>query len=104
MLFGGGDLRDLDAAGLREAFKDAPRTRVSAAELSDGLQLTEGLVRTGLAPSKGRARTDINSGAISVNHVSETDVHRRLGTDDLLAGAYVVLRRGKKTYGLIEVG
>jgi tyrosyl-tRNA synthetase len=103
VLFSGGDLRELDAAGLGQAFKDTPRTAVTAGELADGVALTEGLVRAGLAPSKGRARNDIGSGAISINHIGEKDVHRRLGSEDLLAGTYIVLRRGKKTYGLIEV-
>jgi tyrosyl-tRNA synthetase len=103
VLFGGGDLGQLDAAGLRQAFKDAPRTRVRSSELADGLQLTESLVRAGLAPSKGRARTDITSGAISINHTIESEPRRQLSTEDLLAGTYIVLRRGKKTYGLIEL-
>ncbi len=104
VLFGGGDLRQLDASGLRQAFSTSPRIRMTHEELSNGVALTEALVRASLASSKGRARTDISSGAISVNHALESDVHRRLGTSDLLAGAFVVLRRGKKTYCLVEVG
>ncbi len=103
VLFGGGDLRQLDAAGLRQAFRASPRIQVSRAELSTGLPLTEALVRASLAPSKGRARNDIASGAISINHIVEPDVHRELGAGDLLAGAFIVLRRGKKTYCLLEV-
>ncbi len=102
VLFGGGDLRQLDAAGLRQAFHASPRIRIPRAELATGLPLTEALVRAALAPSKGRARTDVLSGAVSINHVAEPDPRRKLGTGDLLPGGFIVLRRGKKTYCLIE--
>ena len=103
VLFGGGDLRQLDASGLKQAFRTSPRVLVDYTALSTGLGLTEALARASLAPSKGRARSDISSGAISVNHVIESDVNRKLGTEDLLAGTFIVLRRGKKTYSLIEI-
>ncbi len=102
VLFGGGELRQLDSAGLREAFRTSPRIRIDRVEISTGVALTEALVRASLAPSKGRARRDVESGAISINHEVEGDVHRELGTGDLLPGGFIVLRRGRKTYCLIE--
>ncbi len=103
VLFGGGDLAALDAEGLREAFRTSPRVAIPRTELEAGLQLTEALVRASLAPSKGRARKDVESGAVSINHHADRDVHRQLGSQDLLAGGFIVLRRGKKTYCLLEV-
>ena len=102
VLFGGGDLRQLDADGLREAFRTSPRVVIDRSEIATGVALTEALVRAELAPSKGRARKDIESGAVSINHQVERDVQRELGSGDLLPGGYVVLRRGKKTYCLVE--
>jgi tyrosyl-tRNA synthetase len=103
ILFGGGDLHELEAEAVRDAFGASPTTPIPRRELEGGLPLVEALARTGLGQSKGRARKDIESGAISVNHQTEADPHRNLGLGDAVAGAYIVLRRGKKTYHLIEV-
>ncbi len=104
VLFEGGDLRTLTPTEIAEGLGDAPRTNVPATELSgEGLDLTGALVRCGLAPSKGQARTSIEAGAVSVNHEVVKDAARRLTVRDLLADRFVVLRRGKKTYSLIDV-
>jgi len=99
-----GDLRSLTPDEIETGLSDAPRTRVPADELGgDGLDLPSALVRCGLAPSKGQARTAIEQGAVSINHEVVKDAARRLTKRDLLADRFVVLRRGKKTYGLIDV-
>jgi tyrosyl-tRNA synthetase len=104
VLFDGGDLRTLSPSELVEGLGDAPRTRLSASELSGaGFDLPSALVRCGLAPSKGQARTAIEAGAVSINHELVKDANRMLTNRDLLAERFVVLRRGKKTYSLIDV-
>jgi tyrosyl-tRNA synthetase len=104
VLFEGGDLRTLSPAEIAEGLGDAPRTKVPAAELAGaGIDLPGALVRAGLAPSKGQARTSIEQGAVSVNHEVVKDAARTLTVRDLLADRFVVLRRGKKTYGLLDV-
>jgi len=104
VLFEGGDLRTLTPSEIAEGLGDAPRTTVPVTELTgDGLDLPGALVRCGLAPSKGQARTSIEAGAVSVNHEVVKDAARRLTERDLLAERFVVLRRGKKTYSLIDV-
>jgi tyrosyl-tRNA synthetase len=104
VLFEGGDLRTLTSTELAEGLADAPRTKVSRDELSGaGLDLPTALVRCGLAPSKGQARTSIEQGAVSVNHEVVKDATRVLTPRDLLAERFVVLRRGKKTYSLIDI-
>jgi tyrosyl-tRNA synthetase len=104
VLFEGGDLRSLSRSEIAEGLADAPRTSVPRAELrAAGLDLPGALVRCGLAPSKGQARTSIEQGAVSVNHELVKDTARSLTERDLLAERFVVLRRGKKTYSLIDV-
>jgi tyrosyl-tRNA synthetase len=104
VLFEGGDLRTLSPAEIAEGLADAPRTGVPLAELQGGrLDLPGALVRCGLAPSKGQARTAIEQGAVSVNHELVKDPARMLTERDLLAERFVVLRRGKKTYSLIDI-
>jgi len=104
VLFEGGDLRTLSRSEIAEGLADAPRTSVPRAELAaGGLDLPGALVRCGLAPSKAQARTAIEQGAVSVNHELVKDTARTLTVGDLLAERFVVLRRGKKTYSLIDV-
>ena len=104
VLFEGGDLRTLSPSEIAEGLADAPRTRVPRAELAGGrFDLPGALVRCGLAPSKAQARTSIEQGAVSVNHELVKDTARMLTEGDLLAERFVVLRRGKKTYSLIDV-
>jgi tyrosyl-tRNA synthetase len=101
-LFGGGDLTALDARTLEALFRDAPTTEISAGGAFD-LPLIDALQQCGLVSSKGAARREIEGGGVYVNQKQVTDVARRLGAGDLLAGACVVLRRGKKTYHLLRV-
>jgi len=104
VLFEGGDLRTLSPSEIAEGLADAPRTALPKAELAGGgLDLPTALVRCGLAPSKGQARTAIEQGAVSVNHELVKDTARVLTERDLLAERFVVLRRGKKTYSLIDI-
>ncbi len=105
VLFDGGDLRTLSLAELEEGLREAPRATIarSALEGDGALDLPSALVQCGLAPSKGQARTSIQQGAVSVNHEVVREDARRLGTADLLAGRFIVLRRGKKTYSLLDV-
>lgn len=101
----GGDLRDLDEATLAEVFADAPSSRMAASRLDgDGVVLVDLLAESGLVPSKSAARQAVTQGGVSVNGIREADIDRRLGRADLLAGRYLVLRRGKRNYHLVDAG
>jgi len=104
VLFEGGDLRELSASELKEGLSEAPRASAPRADLgSTRLDLPSALVLCGLARSKSEARTHIQNGAVAVNQRIESDARRLLSASDLLAGRFVVLRRGKKSYSLIEL-
>jgi tyrosyl-tRNA synthetase len=104
VLFEGGDLRGLSADELQEGLGEAPRVSAPRGDLgSPRLDLPSALVLCGLVKSKSEARTHIQNGAVAVNQQVETDPRRMLAAQDLLAGRFVVLRRGKKNYTLIEI-
>ncbi len=103
VLFGGGDLSELDAAELKGAFRNTPATAITPAELASGVGLVDILARSGLCASKGEARRMVKSGAVSINHFRDTNIERALGTSDVLDGACIVLKRGKKTYHVLSV-
>jgi tyrosyl-tRNA synthetase len=101
-LFGEG-IVELDEPTLLDVFARAPSTEVPRTRLEgDGLMLVDLLVETGLAPSKGRARTTVEQGGAYVNNRRERDLNTTVRSTDLLAGGYVVLRRGKKDYHLLH--
>jgi tyrosyl-tRNA synthetase len=101
----GEEVSQLDERSLLDVFADAPSTAVSKERLdAAGLTLVDLLVETELVRSKGQARTTVEQGGAYVNNRREGDVGRVIGATDLVAGRYLVLRRGKKDYHLVTFG
>jgi tyrosyl-tRNA synthetase len=101
-LFGEG-VAQLDEASLLDVFAEAPSTTLAWTRLDDAdLSLVDLLVETGLAPSKSRANTTVEQGGAYVNNRRASGPEQRLGRDDLVAGRYLVLRRGKREYRLVQ--
>lgn len=98
----GEEIAGLDESTLLEVMGEAPTSEVPRDRLQNGIALLELLAETGLAPSKSAARTDISSGGAYINNRRETDPDHRVGTDDLLHGKYLILRKGRKTYHLVR--
>ncbi|GGO05982.1 tyrosine--tRNA ligase [Saccharibacillus kuerlensis] len=94
-----GSFAELNEVDLNEALADMPTT--SAAASSEPL-LIDLLVEAGAAPSKGQARKDIQSGAISVNGEKRTSIETVITSEDRLHGKTLVLRRGKKNYFVVK--
>jgi tyrosyl-tRNA synthetase len=103
IVFGGGDLQAADGATFALLVDELPTTRIPSARFAEGLSLLDALVETGLAASKGEARRGLQQKGFSVNGVAQ-EADRVLGTADLLADGYLLLRRGKKTFALIVAG
>lgn len=99
-LFGRGELTHLDAGTLDAITREVGGATIAAGELP---LVTDALVAAGVVESKSAARRALSEGGAYVNNQKVTDVEQRLTRDDLLAGRYVVLRRGKKTIGTLEV-
>lgn len=99
-LFGQGSLEDLPAATLGAALAEVPRAVVP--EL--GTAFVDLLADSGLVESKSAARRAVKEGGAYLNNRKITDEAYVPGADDLLGGRYMVLRRGKKSIGGVEVG
>ncbi|MDO9497339.1 MAG: tyrosine--tRNA ligase [Nocardioides sp.] len=100
-LFGGGELSGLSADTLAAALREAGSIEVpAAAELPTVVDL---LVETGLAKSKGEARRTVTEGGAYLNNVRVEDPEARPSADDLVAGSWLVLRRGKKNFSGVQV-
>lgn len=101
-LFGGGDLAGLDAATLGAALREAGAADVEVGE--EGLPtMTDLLVASGLADSRGAARRTISEGGAYLNNQRVEDPEHRPVASDVVGGTWLVLRRGKKNFAGIRV-
>jgi tyrosyl-tRNA synthetase len=95
----GGELKGVAESTFNEIVGEVPTKEIGKAKLDGaGLLLVELLVYSGLCPSKGQARKDIEGGGVNINNVRETNFQRAVTTNDLLFGRHILLRKGKKNY------
>jgi tyrosyl-tRNA synthetase len=78
---------------------------VSAAEPGtvDGIDIYECLTALGFAASRGVAKRLLEQGGVSVNGQKLTAADRTVARDGLLHGRYLLLRKGARDYGLMEI-
>ncbi|MGA8845919.1 MAG: tyrosine--tRNA ligase [Nocardioides sp.] len=100
-LFGGGDLSALSPRTLAAALSEAGSTVVERG--GDLPAVTDLLVASGLASSKGDARRTVSEGGAYVNNVRVEDADAVIVESDLIGGSWLVLRRGKKKFAGIEI-
>ncbi len=122
-LFGQGELHELDERTLAAAALEVPHAEVDGAiktwrvpaseegdvrqgEASAGhtLSIADLMAACGIAASKSAARRAIDEGGAYLNNVKMTDVDAGPGPGDFLSGKYLVLRRGKRTIGIVIRG
>jgi len=65
------------------------------------ISLVDSIIATGIAPSKGQARTLITQGGISLNDEKITDISYKLSEKDFSQG-YAILKKGKKIFYKLE--
>jgi tyrosyl-tRNA synthetase len=104
-LFGQGDLRALDARTLEAALAEVPSATLDASEVRAGglPPVADLMAAAGIVPSKSAARRAIAEGGAYLNNVKVTEPDAAPASSDLLDGRFLVLRRGKRTVGGIEV-
>jgi tyrosyl-tRNA synthetase len=104
ILFGGG-LEGISETTFNEIAGEVPTKQIenkSALE-GAGLPLVELLVLSGLCPSKGQARKDIEGGGVYLNNQRESSSQRPVTAADLLFGKHVLLRKGKRNYVVVTL-
>lgn len=94
-----GSVRELSAEEIREGLNDVPSYAIRG---ETEVKLVDLLAEAGIAPSKRRAREDVKNGAISLNDERISDIDAVLSLDNRLHGQYLVLRRGKNAYFLVN--
>lgn len=99
-LFGRGELTDLTDTTLRSVLAEAGLSHIDAATHPTVIDL---FLAAGLTTSKGDTRRALADGGLYINNQRITDETWTPDAADLLHGRYLVLRRGKKNFGGIEL-
>jgi tyrosyl-tRNA synthetase len=100
ILFGGGAFRDADAGTLELVASEVASRPIARTAIEEGLSVVDALVDTGLATSKADARRGLQAGGFSVNG-ERLAAERPLGPNDVLAGRFIVLQKGKKQFAVL---
>ena len=91
-----GNIKDLTAEEIAMGFDELPKAE------GKEYALAEALIELKLASSKREAREFIRNGAVLVNGEKVTDETLVLSKDLAIEGRFIVIRRGKKLYALVE--
>src|SRR5437763_862346 len=101
----GKEISGLSVDEILDIFADVPSTELEKSKLEkDGFTLSDALVLSGLAPSKGEAKRLVQGGGIAVNNVRADEVRKSISASDFIDGQVLVLRKGAKHYHLIKIG
>ena len=93
-----GNIADLTADEISQAFKDAEKTTVS-----ENTSLIDALLQSKVCSSKREAREFITSGSISINGNKCQQIDKVLTLQDTLDGKTIVIRKGKKNYSIFNI-
>jgi tyrosyl-tRNA synthetase len=96
----GGDMTGMHDRDLTDIFADVPSFSIDRAALDAGIKLTETMVLSGAAKSKGEAARLIAGGGVYVNNTRVSAADMQLRGENLASESMLVLRVGKKNYFL----
>jgi len=85
----------------KDDFEQLEQDGMPIVKLDADADLQQAIVNAGLAPSRGQARTMIESNAISINGERQSATDYKFNDNDRLYRRYTLLRRGKKYYCLL---
>ncbi|MBC1920808.1 tyrosine--tRNA ligase [Listeria grayi] len=93
-----GDIASLTAEEIEQGFKDVPTIQAA----KEDAKLVDWLVESGIEPSKRQSREDISNGAIYLNGERCQDLEKVISSRDRIEDKYLIIRKGKKKYFLIQ--
>lgn len=100
----GGDITGLTGDDIQDIFAEVPSSQIARQQLEgEGLNIVDLLSESGFLKSKGEARRAISEGGIYLNNQRILDPIQVVSFNHLLDGRFLILRRGKKSYHLIQV-
>jgi len=97
VLFG----KEISGLGIQEIldiFADVPSTELEKSSLDgDVFTVTDALVMSGLAPSKGEAKRLVQGGGVCVNNRRISDARQAISSSDLIDGQVFVCAKERST-------
>lgn len=93
-----GNVKDIDTNLIEKVFKDVPNS-----DMKSDKNIVDLLVDTNICSSKREAREFITTGAISLNGDRITDLDAVITKDNSIDNKYIIVRRGKKKYYLVNI-
>ncbi|QHX36955.1 tyrosyl-tRNA synthetase [Spiroplasma sp. BIUS-1] len=93
-----GELMQLEKNELLSIINSMQKT-----EVKSGLQITDFLVETKIASSKREARELLNEGAISINNNNKLNEELTVDSKMLTVENFIIVKKGKKKYFVIEM-
>ena len=91
------DIKKLTVKQIEDVFNDLDKIYVKNNDL-----LLDILVNNNILSSKREAREFLSNGAITVNGVKVLEFNKTLSEEDFIGNKYIVIRKGKKNYYLLE--
>lgn len=96
-------LQKIDTELFLELFEGVPQTKISMSKIKKGIDIISALVlETGFLKSNGEAKRALSENSISVNQV-KVDQKYIVDQNDLIAAHYILLKRGKKSFFILNV-
>ena len=106
ILFGKGtteQLQQLDKDTIASVFEGVPQFTIAKSKVEAGIDVVELLaVETNVFASKGEIKRALKENSISINKAKVSESYN-VTANDILAGSYIVVQKGKKNYYLILV-
>jgi tyrosyl-tRNA synthetase len=102
-LFGQGALEELDEGTLAAALAEVRPFRLELGAGADPPSVASLMASAAVVDSVSAARRAIKEGGAYLNNEKVSDEHAVPARDQLLHGRFLVLRRGKRTVGAVEV-
>jgi len=97
------DLKVLDAETFLEVFEGVPQASIELDRLKQGVDMIAALAaEVPFLKSNGEARRALKENAISVNKQKVKEDYT-LTEQDIIAGHYILLQRGKKSYFIVKL-
>lgn len=100
-----------DPQGLSEAALAALRDEIPFAQYAppaegapaEGIDVYECLTQLGIAASRGAAKRLLEQGGVSVNGTKLSAADKVVGEERLLRGRHLLIRKGQREFGLVQV-
>lgn len=105
ILFGGATseaLHRLDEQTLLQVFEGVPQFRIDRSTLAAGVPFVDLAAELSqVFASKGECRKMVQGGGVALNKEKVADPQRTVTAEELIAGKYLLVQRGKKNYFLL---